>query len=295
MLTGTGVVYHGPKDQAGRTPLASKEDWIGRTGKEWARRDEALEKLLGPVADEGITHMALQPGQHILDLGCGAGASTEALANRVGPKGHVTGIDISPDLMALARARLGDHPNVDLIEDDAATHRYAVPYDGLFSRFGSMFFDDPPVAFTHLHGALKPGATATFLAWQEPGRNQWASVPMTFIAPSGAATAPKPGPGPFAWADPDVFRPLLSDAGFQSVTHVPFEFMAEIASGDDPDPLVRAVTFMSRIGPLASRLAGADEQTKREAAAFLERRLARHMHDGAVRLLASAWIISAKA
>ena len=219
-----------------------------------------------------------------------------ALAERVATTGQVTGIDISTDLLAIARTRLDSRSNVHLIEADAERHPFAPTlFDALFSRFGSLFFDNPDAAFRNLHGALKPGAPAVFLAWREPARNQWASVPLTFVAPAGAPTPVVPGPGPFAWSDPAAFRPILQGAGFKDIQETPFEFMAEIASGDDPDPLVRAVAFMMRIGPLASRLKGADDAQRREAEAFLQRRLARHVHNGAVRLLASAWIIQASA
>ncbi|MEM9140707.1 MAG: class I SAM-dependent methyltransferase [Pseudomonadota bacterium] len=277
--------------------MASRADWMGRTGQEWARRGAALELLLGPAGDAGLQHLAPAPGQRVLDLGCGAGTSTEALAHAVGSDGTVTGIDVSPDLIALAEDRLADLPQAAILEADAQTHSFDRPFDALYSRFGAMFFDDPPAAFANLHRALVPGAPAIFVAWREPARNQWASVPMTFVVPgnAGPGAGPQPGPGPFAWADPSVFRPLLQGAGFQAVTETVHDYMAEISDGDDPDPLTRAISFMMRIGPLAARLRDASEKARAEAEAFLRRRLAKHVHEGALRLRASAWIIEARA
>lgn len=274
--------------------MASREDWIGRTGQEWARRGDALERLLGPAAAEGISRLGPRPGERILDLGCGQATSTETLAEAVSPNGTAVGLDVSPDLMALARARLSNRPGVELIEADAQTFAFPpASYDALFSRFGSMFFDDPPAAFDNIARALRPGARAVFVAWQEPSRNQWASVPATFAAEGIEGQAPPSGPGPFAWADPAIFYPLLEGAGFRRVIHRPIEFMAELADGDDPDPINRATAFMLRIGPMASRLKGASDAARDEARAFLRTRLARHVKDGAVRLLASAWVIEA--
>lgn len=278
--------------------MATREDWSGRVGLEWARRGGALDILLGPAGREGLASLAPGPGQTILDLGCGAGASAEALVQAVGPGGRVVCVDVSPDLTALARARLANHPNAEVIEADAQEYPFdSTGFDGLFSRFGSMFFDNPTIAFENLHRALRPGAPAVFVAWRDISRNQWASVPMTFVAEAmpGTPGMGAPGPGPFAWADPNNFRPLLENAGFSEIAERPFEFMAEISDGDDPDPLARAVSFMVRIGPLASRLAGASDEAKAQARAFLTHRLARHVQDGAVRLLASAWIITARA
>lgn len=274
--------------------MASREEWVGRSGLEWSRRGQALDLLLGPADVAGQQALSSRPGERILDLGCGAGASTAALADAVGPSGHVTGVDISPDLIGQAQDQLAHLDNVEIVQADAQTHTFERPFEALYSRFGSMFFDDPKAAFQNLAAAVMPGGRAVFVAWREPARNQWASVPMTFVIQGSAKPGSQPGPGPFAWADPGAFLPLLEGAGFRDVTHHTFEFMAEISEGDDPDPLARAVRFMMKIGPLALRLRGATDEAKREAAAFLQRRLARHVHDDAVRLLASAWIIEAR-
>ena len=276
--------------------MASREDWIGRTGLEWSRRGSALETLLGPAGHEGLRVLSAQPGETILDLGCGAGPSTHALAGTVTASGRVLGVDVSPDLIQQAREALGALGHVDIVEADAQNHDFESDgFDALFSRFGSMFFDEPAIAFANLHRAMRPGGRAVFVAWREAVRNQWASVPMTFATDGAAPQGPQAGPGPFAWADPGVFRPVLPSSGFKEIEAEPFEFMAEIGDGTSPDPVERAAEFMFRIGPLAARLKGAPDSAKQEARAFLKRRLARHVQDGAVRLLASAWIITARA
>jgi len=277
----------------GSDSLPSREDWIGRTGREWALHGAALERLLGPAGAAGLGVLAARPGEEVLDLGCGRGLSTEALAGAVRPGGRVTGIDVSPDLAAEARTLLADVDNAEIVEADAALHRFDRSFDALYSRFASMFFDDPAAACAHLAGGLKPGGRAVFVCWREAARNQWASVPMTFSL-DGVESAPPTGSGPFAWANPAVFRTVLSGAGFVDVRESTFEYMAEIGTGDDPDPLTRATEFMLCIGPLAQRLRGAPDAARAEAERFLRARLARHLRDGAVRLLASAWIVEAR-
>lgn len=276
--------------------VASREDWIGRTGQEWARRQEALERLLGPAGSAGLTALNPRPGERIVDIGCGAGASAAALAEAVAPNGHVLAVDVSPDLVSRARGRLAPYPHAEVVEADAQHLDLGEgAFDALYSRFGAMFFDHPPTALRNLHRSLRPGVRAVFVAWRPPERNQWASVPMTFSTDGLADPGRPAGAGPFAWADPGVFRPLLEGAGFHDVRVETSEYLAEIADGDDPDPLQRAIDFMLRIGPLASRLRGTPDAARREAEVFLKSRLARHVQDGAVRLLASAWIIEARA
>ena len=276
--------------------MANKEDWMGRVGAEWARFEPALDRLLGPAGAAGVEKLAPSLGERILDLGCGAGASSELIAKAVGPDGQVVAIDVSPDLIALAHDRLSDHDNVEIRQEDAQIAEFPrQSFDALYSRFGSMFFNDPAEAFRNLHRALKPGGRAVFVAWQEPARNQWASVPMTFVQEGTTPGVTGPGPGPFAWADPSVFRPILESAGFSSVQENTTEFMAEIALGDDPDPVARAANFLVHIGPMARRMRETSETGRHETAQFLARRLKRHVKDGAVRLLASAWIIEAQA
>ena len=278
--------------------MATREEWIGRTGQEWARRSDALDALLGPAGQAGLDALQAKPGMRILDLGCGAAASTATLARAVGSGGKVTGIDVSPDLVKLARDRLNGVANAAVIEADAQEHDFpSGGFDALFSRFGSMFFDDPPRAFANLHRALAADAPMVVVAWRDVGRNQWASVPMTFVAQAlpGTPLMGAPGPGPFAWADPATFRPLLEGAGFRDVQERAFDFAAEISHGDDEEPLERAVSFMVRIGPLASRLKDKSETAVEEAKAFLRHRLSRYVRDGTLRLQASAWIIQARA
>src|SRR5688572_18863343 len=97
-----------------------------------------------------------RPGERVLDVGCGSGATSRTLAERVAPGGEVEGVDISAPLLAVARSRVGDLP-LRFTEADAAVHEVRVPVDLVTSRFGVMFFPDPAVAFDNLRRALAPG------------------------------------------------------------------------------------------------------------------------------------------
>ena len=145
--------------------MANKEDWIGRVGSEWARHEGALERLLGPAAAAGLDALSARPGEHVLDLGCGSGASTQTIADAVGSTGLVVGLDVSPDLLALARAKVSGHSNVEMRLEDAQTAALGEQkFDALFSRFGSMFFDEPVVALANVRRSVKAGGRAVFVA-----------------------------------------------------------------------------------------------------------------------------------
>jgi len=191
-------------------------EWAGQMGREWARRVEALDRQLAPAGAAGLAALAPQPGERILDLGCGAGATTARIGKAVGPRGAVTGIDLSPDMLAVARARPGNEGAV-FIEGDAERWSFnAGAFDAVFSRFGCMFFADPPAAYANIRRALKPGGRMVLTVWRDLAANPWAALPATVGAEVlGPVDPPVPGAlGPFAWADPAIFRPILEGAGF---------------------------------------------------------------------------------
>lgn len=277
--------------------MTTKLDWQGRVGAEWADKADALDRLLGPSGDAALAAMAPRAGMRVLDLGCGAGATSFALA---AAGAEVWGVDVSADLLARARARQAaraDMAGVHFIEADASTWRPEAPLNGLYSRCGAMFFDDPDAAYGHLRSIMTPGAPLAIACWRSPKLNAWASLPMALagdlVAPKGPSA---PGaPGPFAWADRDAFAPMLARAGWRDVAAAPFDHTAPIGVGDDPDPVARAVRFATRIGPLASRLAGQPPELRDAVKARLRDGFAPLVKDGAVRVAASAWIVTARA
>ena len=142
----------------------------------------------------------------MLDIGCGSGATTFELARRVGADGHVTGLDISAPLLALARQRTPAGAPVTFVEGDATVHPFAPgAADLLFSRNGVMFFADPAQSFANMRKGLRSGATVTFACWREVKRNPWALVPLqaaqkALPAEPPAAPADPEAPGPYSFA-----------------------------------------------------------------------------------------------
>jgi len=284
--------------------------WAGWIGRNWAGLNDALDRQHAPLTEIGLGALGARPGERILDLGCGGGATTLALADRVAPGGHVTGIDISPDLLAIARARAGQHAggraDITLIEADAATHPFEpASHDALFSRLGCMFFDDPPAAYAALARALRPGGRAVLLCFADPAENPWAMVPARAAdSVLGPSEPPRPGmPGPFAWQDPDGVRPILAAAGFREIAFESHALTYEIGlpreprepgEPGEPDPVERAVRLILSIGVVARRLADAPEGARAAVIPALRAALAPHVSGGWVRLGARIWVIAAR-
>jgi len=275
--------------------MTGLSDWTGRVGREWADKADAMDGLLGPVGAAGIAALGDLRGQRVLDLGCGAGDTAFMLADG---GAQVTGLDVSPDLLQVARG-LDAGNRIDWVLDDAATHVFEAPFDALHSRCGAMFFDDPHNAWTHLRNQMRPDGMLSVTCWRQAALNGWVTVPLQAARPilgDELTRAPSTGgPGPFGWADPQYVGPLLQGAGWRDVTWTPVDSPARISTGSDPDPVERAVAFMTRIGTLASRLRDVDRDTRAQVADALRSALTPLVRDGYVEVPTAGWCITARA
>ena len=135
-------------------------DWNGQSGERWVANQARLDAMVAVFGQAAIEAVAPATGECVLDVGCGAGASSLALAARVGPRGQVLGVDISEALIDRARALAPqDTPALFRVADASSAELPEGAFDILFSRFGVMFFDDPTGAFAHLRRALRPGGS----------------------------------------------------------------------------------------------------------------------------------------
>ncbi|MEO1000910.1 MAG: class I SAM-dependent methyltransferase, partial [Pseudomonadota bacterium] len=223
-----------------------------------------------------------------LDVGCGAGASTRALA---AAGTEVTGVDISPDLIALASSRGGSFRL-----GDAATMTFEAPFDAIFSRFGAMFFAEPVAAWTHLRTQTVRGARLVIVCFRDAAGSEWATLPRAALRPVlGDLPAAEDGaPGPFIWSDPARFRAILGDAGWQDIAWRPLEMDVALSDEGAEDPVADALGAMATAGPLGRLLGEAGEKAGAAKAAVAEA-LAAKLHEGRVRIGIRAWIITARA
>ncbi|WP_338549290.1 class I SAM-dependent methyltransferase [Roseovarius phycicola] len=199
------------------------EYWSGPSGEKWVQKQDMFDALMTPVLEVLLARAGIKAGQKVLDIGCGTGASLLQLAGFVGPSGHVTGVDVSTPMLAMARARVetAELDNVTCIEADAQVYDFgSMAVDQIVSRFGVMFFEDPYAAFANIAKALAPGGKMTFITWAGLPENPWFRLPIEFAkARVGSPPPPDPrAPGPMAFSEQDYVTDILIQAGFRDVT-----------------------------------------------------------------------------
>ncbi len=142
-----------------------------------AERYEGTTTRIRQVRQRAIDLLALRPDETVFDVACGAGAILGALACRVGPRGHVVGIEQSPEMAALARTAAGDAPNVQVLCDPVEVFVSPQPADALICCYTHDVFQNP-AALAHLFAQVRPGARVAvaglcLLPWWGAPVNAW--------------------------------------------------------------------------------------------------------------------------
>jgi len=275
------------------------EYWNEISGDKWVAMNDVIDAQIEPLGTAAIERAGVRPGEHVLDVGCGCGQTTLQLADRVGSRGRVTGLDISAPMLARAQERVDaaklDH--VALENADAQTATFASEFDLVFSRFGVMFFAEPERAFANLRSALRPRGRLTCVTWQALPRNPWMLVPVAAAAKHLPPSDPPDleAPGPFSLADASRTERILSAAGFTDVAHEPLERDLLIGGGGDLDA---TVGFVLQLGPLGGALREAGDEVRTAAARDVRDALEPYFVDGpdgrGVRMPAAAWLVTAR-
>ena len=205
--------------------------------------------MLAPVADVLFDRAAVKTGERIVDVGCGAGATTIALAQKVGPSGHVLGIDVSGPMLARARATRAPGLRIDFALADATVYPFdPASFDLLASRFGVMFFAEPALSFANMRKALKPSGRLAFACWREPRENPFFMAPLQAVykhVPKLPQQGPE-DPGPFSFASQARVHRILDEAGFTGVAMEPHNLALDVAIGRGLDAAVEGAL---EIGP----------------------------------------------
>jgi SAM-dependent methyltransferase len=269
--------------------------WNGPGGQRWADRQQAQDVVLGPVADVLIDRAHAKPGERILDVGCGAGATTLALARIVGPTGRVVGIDISSPMLARARALAPAGMPGEFVLADATVYPFEpASFDLLASRFGVMFFADPALSFANMRKALKPSGRLAFACWREPRDNPFFMAPLQAVYKHAPKLPPQEpdAPGPFAFASEARVHRVLGEAGFTGIGMEPCDLSLDVAVGGGLDAAVQGVL---EIGPASRALQDQPADVRAAATQSVREALAPFLSGQAVLLRASIWIVTASA
>ncbi len=268
--------------------------WNEQAGPLWLANQAPLDRRLAHFGELGLARARLAVGERVLDVGCGCGATTLELGRRVGAAGSVVGVDISEPMLGRARerAQAAGATNVSFTSADAQSHAFRPEhFDLVFSRFGVMFFADPPAAFANLLRALRPGGRLAFVCWQEVARNPWLGLPTRAIAAHVTLPAPAApdAPGPFAFADPKRTVGILERGGFEEVALAPVESSFVVGSTLD-----EAVEFALTVGPAAALLRDAPRDAVARAREAVRQALAPHVTPEGVPLGASVWVATGR-
>lgn len=266
--------------------------WNGLAGQGWVAAQALLDRMFKPLEALLVDAIAAGSGGQVLDVGCGTGGTTRALAARLGVTGHCVGIDISAPMIAAAGAsgeREGGQTRY--IVADAQRHDFAAAsYDSIVSRFGVMFFDDPVHAFANLRHAARDGAGLHFLAWRSPAENPFMTAAERAAAPllPGLPRHEPEAPGQFAFADAIRVRRILEQSGWTDIAIQAIDVPCRL-----PEPDL--IAYLSQLGPVGRALQQVDAPTRRQVLARVRRAFEPYVRDAEVRYDAACWSVVASA
>jgi len=256
--------------------------WNGGAGKGWVAADAALDQMFAPFNDLLADGVA---GGRVLDVGCGTGSTTAALARR---GAGCVGIDPSAPMLAAARARMvREGLSADFIQADAQTHMFAPEqFDAVISRFGVMFFADPMAAFVNLRRAVR--GRLRFAAWRAAAENPFLTMAECAAAPLlPDIMVPAPGsPGPFAFADRDRIFSILKSSGWSAITVESIDVACCFTE-------MELENYLAVMGPVGRALQQVDEGTRTCVMDAVRPAFDRFVRGADVHFTAACWMVSA--
>jgi len=275
------------------------EAWDGPLYDRFVRFRHVVTEGLGQHGEEALRLVPPQPGQRVLDIGCGFGDTTQRIAGLVGPEGEAVGVDAAERFIETARKETDEAgvANARFLVADVERMSFEDRFDQAFSRMGVMFFANPVAALRNVRSALVPGAKLVMVVWRRRIDNDWLyraqEIVEKIVERPEEYDEPTCGPGPFSMADADTTSAILLAAGYTDVSLRRCDL--PILVGNDLDEAIELVMSLGPAGELL-RLAG-------DRAAHLHGEVNAALHEGltefqgpdGVRAPASTWIITATA
>jgi SAM-dependent methyltransferase len=250
----------------------------------WLEVSELVDLQLSPLGLRAIDALGPKQSDIIIDIGCGAGQTVLQLAERVGPRGQVIGVDIAPLLLERARSRALGLSQTRFIACDASSlHLPKNSVDGIFSRFGVMRFVDPVAAFHNFHSLMKPSGRLAFVCWRSLEENELDIMPLR--AANLEAYTDK---SPFSFEKQEFLYTTLNEAGFRQVHIEPYD--CAVSSGG----LEATLDVLLRVGALG-KIVRENPKMRVLVESRLRPALAARIIQDRVSLNAAVWIVAATA
>jgi SAM-dependent methyltransferase len=266
--------------------------WNDTAGRAWVETQETLDAVLAPFEDRLVEAVAARKATRVLDVGCGTGSTTLAIARQVGPKGIAVGVDISQPMIALAKQRAeraSAKPR--FLCADAQTYAFEpASFDMIVSRFGVMFFDDSVRAFANLELAATSGAALHAIVWRSAADNPFMTTGERAAAPFlPEMPARKPDePGQFAFADKNRAYSILEKSGWSEIDIQPLDVECTL-------PERELKNYFTRLGPLGRVLPQLDEPSRKRVIATVRAAFEPFVHGDVVRFTAACWTVTSRA
>jgi ubiquinone/menaquinone biosynthesis C-methylase UbiE len=273
--------------------------WDGPLYDRFVRFRHIVTGGLGAHGEAALALVPPQPGQRVLDIGCGFGDTTQRIAGLVGDDGEALGVDAAPRFIETAQREAAEAgvANARFAVADVETTAFAECFDYAFSRMGTMFFANPVAALRHVREGLNPGGQLTMVVWRRRIDNEWLYRAQTIV--EGIVERPEEydeptcGPGPFSMADADTTSDIVQRAGFEDVSLRRCDL--PIFVGTDVE---EAIELVMSLGPAGEILRLAGDRAKHlhgEVHAALVEGLAEFDGPDGVWAPASTWIVTATA
>ncbi|MEU2541253.1 class I SAM-dependent methyltransferase [Streptomyces iakyrus] len=276
-------------DASRRTEDEQAARWNGPAGNAWVDLQELLDGMFRPFEELLVDAVAAEHAGSVLDVGCGTGGITRAVARRAG---HCVGVDVSGPMIEAARAHAErEGVPASFIQADAQEYAFEPgAFDAVVSRFGVMFFNDPVRAFGNLRSTVRDGAGLRCVVWRGPEENPFMTTAERAAAPFlPELPARRPDqPGQFAFADPERVHRILTESGWAGIDIQPVDVVCALPEKD-------LVTYFTRLGPLGMVLPGADERTRAEIVETVRPAFDPFVQGTEVRYTAACWMVSARA
>jgi SAM-dependent methyltransferase len=265
--------------------------WNGSAGRAWVEGQPVLDAMFEPFEARLVEAVAARRPRSVLDIGCGTGATTLAIAQRLGPASQCTGLDISVPMIDVARARCeAAHATAHFIRADAQDHAFDMPrFDMIVSRFGVMFFADPVAAFANLRRAATDDAQLHFFAWRSAAENPFMTMAER-VARDRLPDMPTsvPGtPGQFAFADGTRVRNILDASGWSDIAIEPVDVACRF-------PASALTRYITQMGPLGRALQQVDAPTRERIVDDVRAAFEPCVAGGDVRFEAACWEVVAR-